>query len=35
VEDWLSRESLIQESSVLIETGSGEFRVRWEYPVKN
>ncbi|GJR97546.1 hypothetical protein Tco_0269720 [Tanacetum coccineum] len=34
VEDWLSLESLIQESSVPMETGSGEFRVRWEYLAK-
>nr|GEY58435.1 hypothetical protein [Tanacetum cinerariifolium] len=35
VEDWLSLESLIRESSILMETGSGEFHVRWEYPAKN
>ncbi|GJS45607.1 hypothetical protein Tco_0595728 [Tanacetum coccineum] len=35
VEDWLSLESLIRESFVLMETGSGEFCVRWEYPAKN
>ncbi|GJW05141.1 hypothetical protein Tco_1563997 [Tanacetum coccineum] len=35
VEDWLSFESIIRESFVLMETGSGEFRVGWEYPAKN
>ncbi|GJX46799.1 hypothetical protein Tco_0271989 [Tanacetum coccineum] len=35
VEDLLFLESLIKESSVLMETGSWEFRVGWEYPAKN
>ncbi|GJY53346.1 hypothetical protein Tco_0445010, partial [Tanacetum coccineum] len=35
VEDLLSLESLIRESSVLMETRSREFRIGWEYPTKN
>ncbi|GKG45933.1 hypothetical protein Tco_0498379, partial [Tanacetum coccineum] len=35
VEDWLSLESVIRESSVLMESRSGEFRIGWEYPAKN
>ncbi|GJW47969.1 hypothetical protein Tco_0079615, partial [Tanacetum coccineum] len=35
VEDLLSLESLILESSILMKTGSGKFHVGWEYPAKN